>query len=193
MGKLANHARRSLNNMRVLATVSVSALIGSGAAIAQVPVLDQSTLNGKFNFIYGVYQRSNSTVVTGTLSFDGQRQYTVVTGSATAQGSYRVNLDGTGSLSNWVDPTLPPLSLRVAAGVALVGASTVEQSTADQHDLLLAIPAATKAPTMSGPWGGVSFLYTPDRRSSLAPANSGLCSMGAETSILRLGPIIKAT
>src|SRR5260370_42163363 len=100
--------------MRVLATVLISALIGSSAAIAQVPVLDQTTLNGKFNFVYSVYQRSSSFVAMGSITFDGQGHYTTATGSATNQGSYRVNLDGTGSLTNWVDPTLPPLSLRVA-------------------------------------------------------------------------------
>jgi hypothetical protein len=146
--------------MRILATVWIAGLMGISPGIAQVPVLDQTTLNGKFNFVYGVYKRDSSSVSMGAVTFDGQGHYALAAGSATSQGSYRVNLDGTGSLTNWVDPTLPPLSLRVAAGAALVGASTVEQSTADQHDLLLAIPAATKAPVMSGPWGGVTFLYT---------------------------------
>src|SRR5205814_1194468 len=45
--------------------------------------------------------------------------------------------------------------------VALLGASTVDQATAEQHDLMLAVPAAARAVAMSGPWGGVSFLYTP--------------------------------
>lgn len=147
--------------MRIVATVWIAGLMGISPAIAQVPGLDQTTLNGKFNFTYGVYQRSNSSVVVGSISFDGQGHYTAVTGSATSQGSYRVNLDGMGSLTNWIDPTLPPLSLRVGAGAAVIGGSTVEQSTADQHDLLLAIPASAKAPVMNGPWGGVSFLYTP--------------------------------
>lgn len=148
--------------MRTLATALISGLIGSTLAIAQVPVLDQTTLNGKFNFVYGVYQRSNASVVTGSLSFDGKGHYAALTGSTTNQGSYSVNLDGTGSLTNWINPTLPPLSLRLGAGAAVIGGSTVEQSTADQHDLLLAVPAATKAPVMSGPWGGVSFLYNPE-------------------------------
>jgi uncharacterized protein (TIGR03437 family) len=133
----------------------------TGLALAQVPVLDQTTLNGKFNFVYGVYLRSSSSVMTGTITFDGQGHYTASTGSTTSQGTYRVNLDGTGSLTNWIDATLPPLSLRLGAGAAVIGGSTLEQSTADQHDLLLAVPPATKAPVMSGAWGGLTFLYTP--------------------------------
>jgi uncharacterized protein (TIGR03437 family) len=135
-------------------------LILTGSAIAQVPALDQTVLNGKFNFVYGVYQRSTSSVSTGTLAFDGQGHY-AVTGAATGMGSYRMNPDGTGSITNWIDPTLPPLSIRIGAGAAVIGGSTLEQSTADQHDLLLAVPAATKAPVMSGPWGGLTFLYSP--------------------------------
>src|SRR5690348_11564544 len=101
------------------------------SAVAQVPALDQSALNGKFNFVYGVYQRSSASVTMGSVSFDGQGHYAAVTGSITTQGSYRVNPDGTGSIANWTDPTLPPLSLRMGAGAAVVGASTLEQSTAD--------------------------------------------------------------
>jgi len=145
-------------NMRTLATL----LIGlSSLAFAQVPWFDQTVLNGKFNFLYGVYERSSSSVVMGSLTFDGRGHYTALTGSVSSQGSYRVNLDGTGSLTNWIDPTRPPLSLRVGAGFAVVGGSTMEQSTVDQHDFLLAIPAAAKAANMSGPCGGVSVLYTP--------------------------------
>jgi uncharacterized protein (TIGR03437 family) len=129
--------------------------------MAQVPTLDQRSLNGNFNFVYGVYRRSSASVTMGSLSFDGRGHYSAVTGSVTIQGSYRVNPDGTGSITNWTDPTLPPLSLRLGAEASVVGASTLEQSTADQHDLMLAVPAATKPAAMSGPWGGVSFLYTP--------------------------------
>lgn len=49
----------------------------------------------------------------------------------------------------------------MGAGAAVIGGSTLEQSAADQHDLLIGVPAPAKAPTMSGPWGGVSFLYSP--------------------------------
>src|SRR5215472_15048326 len=135
--------------MQISARALIASLIGNAFAIAQIPVLDQTTLNGKFNFVYGVYQRTTSSVVMGTLSFDGQGHYTAVTGSTTSRGPYRVNLDGTGSLDNWIDPTLPPLSLRLAAGAALLGGSTLELSTADQHDMLLAVPAATSAPAMN--------------------------------------------
>ncbi len=133
----------------------------SGAVNAQIPSLDQSSLNGKFNFVYGVYQRSNASVTVGTLSFDGHGEYSAVTDGVSVRGFYRVNPDGTGSITNWTDSTLPPPSLRLGAGAAIVGASTLEQSTADQHDLMLALPAATETVNMTGPWGGVSFLYTP--------------------------------
>ncbi len=136
-------------------------LVAATAALAQVPVLDQRSLNGKFNFVYGVYQRSNSSVAMGSITFDGQGHYTAATGSLTAQGFYRVNSDGTGSLTNPLDPLQPPLSLRLAAGVAMMGGSTIEQSTADRHDLLLALPAPTQSPAIAGAWGGVTFLYSP--------------------------------
>ena len=172
--------------------VWVVGLIGSNGAVGQVPLLDQTTLNGNFNFIYGVYQRSNSSVVMGTLSFDGQGHYTAVAGSATSQGSYRVNLEGTGSLTNWIDPTLPPLSLRVAAGTALIGGSTLEQSAANQHDLLLAIPAATQAPVMCGPWGGLTYLYTPGPRFESRFRSSGTSTPStiAATAALRGSTVI---
>ena len=95
--------------MRILATSLVAGLIGSTWAVAQIPVLDQNTLNGKFNFVYGVYRRSTASVVVGSLTFDGQGHYTAVADKATGQGMYQVNLDGSGSLTNWIDPTLPPL------------------------------------------------------------------------------------
>src|SRR5260370_24311711 len=109
--------------MRILATVWIAGLIGSSAAIAQVPVLDQTTLNGKFNFVYGVYQRSSSSVGVGSITFDGQGHYTTATGSTTSQGAYRVNLHGTGSLTNWNHPTLPPLGPRGGADPAVNRAS----------------------------------------------------------------------
>src|SRR5579872_23745 len=143
--------------------ISNAILIGAvaGCACAQVPALDQTSLNGKFNYVYGVYQRSNASVSMGSITFDGSGGYTVTTNSDNRNGSYRVNQDGTGSLTNWSDPTLPPLSLRLGAGAAVIGGSTLEQSTADQHDLFIGIPAATKTPAMNGAWGGVSFLYSP--------------------------------
>jgi transposase len=39
--------------------------------------------------------------------------------------------------------------------------TTLEQSTADRHDMLLAVPVATNPPAMAGTWGGITFLYTP--------------------------------
>jgi hypothetical protein len=86
--------------MPKLAQVWIVSFITSTLALAQIPVLDQTTLNGKFNFVYGVYQRTNSSVVMGSFTFDGQGHYTATTGNGTSQGVYHVNLDGTGSLTN---------------------------------------------------------------------------------------------
>src|SRR5215469_14797087 len=87
----------------------------TGCLFAQIPALDQTSLNGKFNFIYGLYQRSSSSVTMGMISFDGQGHFTLSAGTVTGQGSYRIDPDGLGSLSNPFDATLPPLSLRLAA------------------------------------------------------------------------------
>src|SRR5215470_8701526 len=97
----------------------LSGCVLTGSLFAQIPVLDQSTLNGRFNFVYGVYQRGNASVSTGTLTFDGRGRYDSISGATSSQGWYRVNPDGTGSLTNFADPTLPPLSLRVGTGAAV--------------------------------------------------------------------------
>ena len=146
--------------MKILRRVFFVLLAGT-PAFAQIPVLNQASFNGKFNFVYGVYERSSASVVMGSLNFDGQGKYTASIGTTAAQGFYRVNTDGTGSFMNPLDPTLPPLSLRIAAGVALIGGSTLEQSTADRHDLLIALPAPSSPPAMAGNWGGVTYLYAP--------------------------------
>ena len=106
--------------MRLLEISLIAGLIG-GAARAQVPILDQTVLNGKFNFVYGLYKRSSSSVTMGTITFDGQGRYTMASGSQIGQGFYRVDPDGLGSLSNPFDPTLPPINLRLAAGARMVG------------------------------------------------------------------------
>jgi uncharacterized protein (TIGR03437 family) len=136
-------------------------LAGAACGIAQVPAFNQASLSGRFNFVYGVYHRSSASVVMGTIDFDGSGRYTVSFGTTVAQGFYRVNGDATGSFTNPLDPTLPPLTLRLAAGVSLIGASTLEQSTAERHDLLLAVPAPSAAPSLVGNWGGISYLYSP--------------------------------
>lgn len=133
----------------------------TGCLFAQEPLLNQTSLNGKFNFVYGLYERSSSSVTMGTITFDGQGHYTMAAGSTTGEGSYRVDIDGLGSLSNPFDATLPPLNLRLAAGGRMLGGSTLDQSTAYRHDMLLALPSAAKAPAMAGSWGGVTYLYTP--------------------------------
>lgn len=140
---------------------SLIALLVAGGAAAQVPRLNEASLSGRYFFIYGVYQRSQAQTTMGTLNFDGQGHYTATTGSLTAQGSYHVDGDGTGSLTNPLDALQPPISLRLSAGATTIGGSTLEQSVAYRHDLLLAIPAATQPPVMKGAWGGVTFLYTP--------------------------------
>src|SRR5438094_2769653 len=85
---------------------------------AQVPQLNVASLSGRYYFVYGVYQRSHAQTVMGTLNFDGQGRYTMAADSLTSQGSYRVDVDGTGSLTNPLDPLQPPLSLRLSAGVS---------------------------------------------------------------------------
>ena len=136
-------------------------VIFAGCSLGQVPVLDQTTLNGRFNFIYGLYQRSSSSATMGTITFDGKGYYTLAAGNVTSQGVYRIDIDGLGVLSNPFDPTLPAINLRVAAGARMFGGSTLNEGTADRHDMFLALPAASKAPSMTGNWGGVTFLYTP--------------------------------
>ncbi len=151
-----------------------------GSVFAQVPTLDQTTLNGKFNFVYGLYQRSSSSAIMGTISFDGKGHYTLAAGDTNAQGVYRIDVDGLGSLSNPFDETLPPINLRIAAGGKLAGGSTLDQSTADRHDLLLALPAATKTPAMAGNWGGVTYLYTPGPPTLFARAGRFRFQFGAD-------------
>jgi uncharacterized protein (TIGR03437 family) len=136
-------------------------LFATSVAWGQVPVLNQASLNGKFSFVYGVYHRGSSSVVMGTIDFDGSGGYTASFGTTVAQGFYRVNGDATGSFTNPLDPTLPPLALRLAAGASLIAASTLEQSTAERHDLLLAVPVPTAPPSLPGNWGGISYLYAP--------------------------------
>src|SRR5260370_1435232 len=58
-------------------------------------------------------------------------------------------------------PFQPLLDLRLQAGSTTSGVSTLEQSTADRPDLLLAVLAPKKPPVMTGAWGGLTFLYTP--------------------------------
>src|SRR5260370_21262655 len=43
----------------------------------------------------------------------------------------------------------------------MIGGSTLNQSAADRHDLLLAIPVPTRPQAITGTWGGITFLYTP--------------------------------
>ena len=140
---------------------SMLALLFAGGAAAQVPQLTEASLSGRYHFVYGVYQRSQAQTTMGTLNFDGQGHYTAAAGSVTAQGSYHVDSDGTGSLTNPLDPLQPPLSLRLSAGSTMIGGSTLEESVSYRHDLLLAISASTQPPPMTGAWGGITFLYSP--------------------------------
>jgi len=56
----------------------------------------------------------------GTITFDGKGHYSLVAGDTNAQGVYRVDVDGLGSLSNPFDQTLPPINLRIAASAKLL-------------------------------------------------------------------------
>jgi hypothetical protein len=140
---------------------SMIALLFAGGAAAQIPQLNEASLSGRYHFVYGVYQRSQAQTTMGTLNFDGQGHYTAAAGSLTAQGSYHIDSDGTGSLTNPLDPLQPPLSLRLSAGSTMIGGSTLEQSVAYRHDLLLAISAGVQPPAIKGAWGGATFLYSP--------------------------------
>jgi uncharacterized protein (TIGR03437 family) len=137
------------------------ALLFAGGAAAQIPQLNETSLSGRYHFVYGVYQRSQAQTTMGTLNFDGQGHYTAAAGGVTVQGSYHIDSDGTGNLTNPLDPLQPPLSLRLSAGLAMIGGSTLEQSVAYRHDLLLAISAGAQPPAMKGAWGGITFLYSP--------------------------------
>lgn len=77
-----------------LSSSALAVYLLAGSLTAQIPSLDQSTLSGRFNFIYGVYQRGNASVSTGTLTFDGKGHYDSVAGTSSSPGSYRVNPDG---------------------------------------------------------------------------------------------------
>src|SRR5258708_2347388 len=139
----------------------LTVVLSAGCMVAQVPQVGVASLSGRYYFVYGVYQRSQAKTVMGTLNFDGQGHYTLSAGSLAAQGFYGVNSDATGSFTNPLDPLQPPLALRLSAGSTTIGASTLEQSTADRPDLLLAVLAPTKPPVMTGAWGGLTFMYTP--------------------------------
>lgn len=140
---------------------SMIAILLAGSAAAQIPQLNEASLSGRFHFVYGVYQRSQAQTTMGTLNFDGQGHYTAAAGSLTLQGSYRVDSDGTGSMTNPLDPLQPPLSLRLSAASTIIGGSTLEQSVAYRHDLLLGVSAGTQPPLIKGAWGGITFLYSP--------------------------------
>jgi hypothetical protein len=146
---------------KLMCQLFIIALLLAACAGAQVPQLNNASLSGRYHFVYGVYQRSQSQATMGTVNFDGQGHYTVAGGGVAAQGLYRVDSDGTGNLSNPLDPLQPPLSLRLSVGVTMIGASTLEQSSTDRHDLLVAVPAGSQPPSMKGNWGGITFLYTP--------------------------------
>jgi hypothetical protein len=71
--------------------------------------------------------------------------------------------DFTGSISNPLDPLMPPLQLRVSADLDTLGASTIDYNSTYQHDLWVAVRASTgkTAADLSGSWGGVANYYSP--------------------------------
>jgi len=169
------------------------AILLAGSAAAQIPQLNEASLSGRFHFVYGVYQRSQAQTTMGTLNFDGQGHYTAAAGSLTLQGSYRVDSDGTGSMTNPLDPLQPPLSLRLSAASTIIGGSTLEQSVAYRHDLLLGVSAGTQPPLIKGAWGALPFSIRQARHSSPGPAASGSFSTPTGMPIQHRGPIIKVT
>ena len=151
----------------------------AGVAIVVAPVLAQVTsvgtqsISGKYQLVYAVWQRSQAGTLTGSAQFDGKGGYTLqgrwqagasVTRTVSAQGTYRVQPDGTGQITNPLDALLPPLSLRFGANGTTVSGSTLEQSSSDQHDLLIAVPASSQtrsAADLTGAWAGVHNTYIP--------------------------------
>lgn len=157
-----------MKNVRTMLSVLIAT-----AALAQVPVLNQASLNGKFHFVYGAYERSRSGTVMGSISFDGAGKYSFSARSAFSDdapktisggGSYRVNSDGTGWFTNPLDPLMPPLGLRLSADLATLAGSTIDSNTTYYHDILLAVQAPTRAVTMAdfaANFNGLTFLYSP--------------------------------
>src|SRR5712691_12159395 len=155
---------RNVSKMTALALITWPAL-------AQVVAVDNQSISGKYQFVYAVWQRTQSGTLMGTMQFDGNGAFTLqgrwqagstVSRTVNAQGSYRVQSDGTGQITNPMDPLLPPLSLRLGANGDTLGGSTLESSTTYQHDLLIALqasPASRTVADLNGVWAGVHDVY----------------------------------
>jgi hypothetical protein len=140
-------------------------------AFSQVVAVNNQSISGKYQFVYAVWQRTQSGTLTGVMQFDGNGSFTVqgrwqgganVAQAVNAQGSYRVQSDGTGQIANPIDPLLPPVSLRLGANGGTIGGSTLEATTAYQHDLLIALQASSASRTvadLNGVWAGVHNMY----------------------------------
>src|SRR5258708_3536052 len=157
---------RNVSKMIALALVTLPAL-------AQVVAVDNQSISGKYQIVYAVWQRSQSGTLMGTMQFDGAGAFTLqgrwqagstVSRTVNALGNYRVQPDGTGQITNPMDPLLPPLSLRLGANGETLGGSTLESSAAFQHDLLIALKGSSVSRTaadLNGVWAGVHNVYIP--------------------------------
>jgi len=153
----------------------IRALFGLTAilpAFSQVSSVSNQSISGKYFFVYAVWKRTDAGTLMGSIQFDGNGGYTLQgkwqagtsTRTISAQAGYRVLPDGTGQIGNPMDPLMPPLSLRLGANAGTVSGSTLEQSTADQHDLLIAVqaPSGTRSVAdLNGAWAGVHNAYLP--------------------------------
>jgi len=144
--------------------VCVAALAVAGNA----QVLNNQYLNGKYYFrqlsVGGDSQ--NPASLSGSINFDGAGKYTFSGGS----GSYSVDAAGFVLMDS---PLRPGTKVNARIGPeALVGSST--ESTDSNYDILIAIPAPTKAPTFSGTYW-TAMLSFPERNAifGLTPATGG--------------------
>ena len=138
---------------------------------SQVDAVNNQSILGKYQFVYAVWQRTQSGTLTGVMQFDGNGSFSLqgrwqagaaVSQTLNVQGNYRVQSDGTGQITNPIDPLLPPLSLRLGANGGTIGGSTLEANTAYQHDLLIALQASSASRTvadLNGVWAGVHNMY----------------------------------
>ena len=146
-----------------LAVFSIAAGLSSHAAA--------QSFSGSYQFVYAVWQRGSAFAVMGSAVFDGVGKYTFQgiqrstghSASVTGTGEYTLQPDFTGSISNPLDPLMPPLQLRVSADLDTLGASTIDYNSTYQHDLWVAVRASTgkTAADLSGSWGGVANYYSP--------------------------------
>jgi uncharacterized protein (TIGR03437 family) len=152
--------------------VKRSKSILAGLALVMMSHAAAQNISGVYQVVYGVWQRGTAFTIIGTATFDGAGKYTFQgtqrsvghSASVSGGGSYALQADLTGSLSNPLDSLLPALNLRISSDGATLGASTIDYNTTYQHDLWIAVraPSGGKSVTdLAGSWGGVANFYNP--------------------------------